>query len=249
MFEDAIFVFGSNEAGRHGKGAALAAVKNHGAVYGQGVGLQGRSYAIPTKAADLDVLPLEVIERYVDEFLAFAAQHPEMTFKVTRVGCGLAGHRDEDIFPLFKGAPDNCLLPGIWEAKRTGVQRLLIAGSRGYTDYAQLCGVVDEAISDWGLNSPVIVSGGARGADSLGERYAKEAGLEMIQFKAKWGELGRAAGIARNMDMAWYSTHVLVFWDGSSPGSRHMMGFAKESRLRTKMVVYQMGGLENAPKL
>lgn len=245
MFENAVFVFGSNEAGRHGKGAALSAVKSYGAIYGQGRGLQGRSYAIPTKAADLDVLPLEAVEGHVDEFLAFAKNNPEMTFKVSRVGCGLAGHRDEDIFPMFQDAPANCILPGIWEAKRTGVQRLLIAGSRGFTDYAHLCGVTEDAIADWGLKSPVIVSGGARGADSLGERFAKDYDLELAVFKAKWNELGRSAGIERNIEMAWYSTHVLVFWDGSSPGSRHMMGVARDARLRTKMSVYQMGGLES----
>lgn len=109
-----IFVFGSNLAGRHGKGAALAAVRQHGAVYGQGVGLQGRAYAIPTKDHKLRTLPLWVIETYVQEFLAFAAAHPELTFNVTRVGCGLAGYTEREIAPMFAGAPDNCRLPEGW---------------------------------------------------------------------------------------------------------------------------------------
>lgn len=109
-----IFVFGSNTAGRHGLGAALFARQNHGAVYGQGAGLQGSSYAIPTKDQDLRTLPLEVVAKYVKAFLEFARNHPELEFEVTRVGCGLAGYKDKDVGPLFSGAPDNCVLPDGW---------------------------------------------------------------------------------------------------------------------------------------
>lgn len=115
-----IFVFGSNLAGRHGLGAALFARQNHGAIMGQGAGLQGDSYAIPTKNHDLKTLPLEVVSKYVQVFLAFAGQHPELEFHVTRVGCGLAGYKDKDVAPLFVGAPDNCILPEGWGAKREG---------------------------------------------------------------------------------------------------------------------------------
>ena len=106
-----IFVFGSNLAGRHGKGAALFAVKNFGAIYGQGVGLQGSSYAIPTKDARIKPLPLETIKQYVDGFLTFARANPQMRFVVTAVGCGLAGYIPEQIAPMFKDAPPNCELP------------------------------------------------------------------------------------------------------------------------------------------
>jgi hypothetical protein len=106
-----IFVFGSNLAGRHGKGAALYARQHHGAVYGRGMGLQGNSYAIPTKDARLNSLPLDEIRRYVDEFKAFASAHPEMIFQVTAIGCGLAGYTPEKIAPLFREGPGNCILP------------------------------------------------------------------------------------------------------------------------------------------
>lgn len=111
-----IFVFGSNLSGRHGKGAALRAYQEHGAVYGQGVGLQGSSYAIPTKDEELNTLPLNKIQRYVDTFIKFAKLNPEMTFEVTRVGCGLAGYEDDDIAPMFTQAPSNCILPAGWRA-------------------------------------------------------------------------------------------------------------------------------------
>lgn len=109
-----IFVFGSNIAGRHGKGAALCARQEHGAIYGQGLGRQGNSYAIPTKDSNLRTLSLYDIGCYVRDFLVYAKTHPELTFEVTRIGCGLAGYMDCEIAPMFKDAPLNCNLPTGW---------------------------------------------------------------------------------------------------------------------------------------
>lgn len=94
-----IFVFGSNLQGFHGGGAARIARERFGAVTGRGVGLQGESYAIPTMQGGVDT-----IRPYVNEFIAFAKAHPELHFFVTRIGCGIAGFRDEEIAPLFKEA-------------------------------------------------------------------------------------------------------------------------------------------------
>ena len=108
-----IFVFGSNLAGAHGGGAAYLAYQRFGAVMGQGVGLQGQSYAIPTMQGGPDtILP------YVEEFIAFAKQHPELTFLVTKIGCGIAGFMPSEIAPLFAGAVEveNIYLPqDFWE--------------------------------------------------------------------------------------------------------------------------------------
>ncbi|MDO4932387.1 MAG: hypothetical protein Q4E63_07065 [Prevotellaceae bacterium] len=103
-----IFVFGSNLAGAHGGGAARVAFRQFGAVWGKGVGLQGKTYAIPTMQGGV-----ETIRPYVDEFIQFAKEHKEQTFLVTRIGCGIAGFKDEEIAPLFKEAEsiDNILLP------------------------------------------------------------------------------------------------------------------------------------------
>lgn len=109
-----IFVFGSNLAGRHGKGAALFAREHYDAKYGIGVGPTGRAYAIPTKGKVLEVLELDRIQKYVSEFLKYAEDHPELTFLVTRIGCGLAGYKDFQIAPMFKDAPANCKLPKEW---------------------------------------------------------------------------------------------------------------------------------------
>lgn len=106
-----IFVFGSNLQGMHGGGAARAAYNKFGAVWGQGVGLQGQSYGIPTMQGGV-----ETIRPYVDEFIAFAKAHKELTFLVTRIGCGIAGFKDEEISPLFETAHDleNVVLPEGW---------------------------------------------------------------------------------------------------------------------------------------
>ncbi|HTV60926.1 MAG TPA: hypothetical protein VMJ93_18780 [Verrucomicrobiae bacterium] len=109
-----IFVFGSNEAGIHGGGAAAFAVRKHGAIFGQGVGRQGNSYAIPTMDARISPLPLAQIARYVDAFLAFARAHPSDQFQVTAVGCGIAGFTHAEIAPLFSAAPENCLFDEAW---------------------------------------------------------------------------------------------------------------------------------------
>jgi len=109
-----IFVFGSNLAGRHGKGAALFARENYQAKQGVGRGPTGNSYAIPTKDIYLRPLPLGYIKAYVAEFLRYAANNPELEFEVTKIGCGLAGYFETDIKPFFVGATKNCRLPEGW---------------------------------------------------------------------------------------------------------------------------------------
>ena len=106
--ENEIFVFGSNLGGFHGGGAARVAMESFGAVWGQGVGLQGQSYAIPTMHGGVDV-----IKPYVDEFIAFAREHRDLKFLVTPIGCGIAGFTVEEIAPLFANAIDdeNIILP------------------------------------------------------------------------------------------------------------------------------------------
>ena len=106
-----IFVFGSNLAGRHGKGAALEARLRHGAIYGRGTGLQGNSYAIPTKNEQLKTRSLKDIELSVLIFKCFADRHPDMIFYVTPIGCGLAGYSPKDIAPFFRDSPENVVLP------------------------------------------------------------------------------------------------------------------------------------------
>jgi hypothetical protein len=111
----AIFVFGSNLAGRHGKGAALEARDAYGAQYGVGVGRTGNAYAIPTKDCSLNVLPLRTIKAFVTQFIEYAVLNPHLEFQVTDIGCGLAGYTPEQIAPMFKGAPSNCIFSSEFE--------------------------------------------------------------------------------------------------------------------------------------
>lgn len=106
----AVFVFGSNYAGRHGKGAALEAMRHWGAVYGCGEGRQGQSYAIPTKDERLQSLPLVRINAHVAAFLEHARITPGDSFLVTAIGCGLAGYEPRHIAPMFACAPENVFL-------------------------------------------------------------------------------------------------------------------------------------------
>jgi hypothetical protein len=111
--DNQIFVFGSNQGGRHGRGAAKTAL-GWGAIWGQGYGQQGKTYGIPTKDAAIKrTLSINEIKLYVDDFIHYATGRPELTFLVTEIGCGLAGYKPKDIAPLFQKAKDiqNIYLP------------------------------------------------------------------------------------------------------------------------------------------
>lgn len=113
LADNEIFVFGSNYAGRHGKGAALDALRKFGAISGQGTGLMGRSYGIATKDRNLKVLPLSTIQSQIRKLYEFASVNPQLRFIVTPVGCGLAGYKPSEIAPLFHfyKRPLNIVLP------------------------------------------------------------------------------------------------------------------------------------------
>lgn len=110
------FVFGSNKAGRHGKGAALHAKNNFGAVVGVGEGLTGTSYAIPTKGFSVEKLPLSDIDEAICRFISVAKSMPEDRFILTPVGTGLAGHSKKDIWSILarENLPPNVLLTSTW---------------------------------------------------------------------------------------------------------------------------------------
>jgi hypothetical protein len=112
---DKVFVFGSNQAGRHGAGAAAYAHKSLGAEWGVGEGPTGNSYAITTKDTHINSLPVSKVRQAVDRFIMYANENPEINFQVTRIGCGLAGFTDETIAPMFVDAPNNCEFDSAWK--------------------------------------------------------------------------------------------------------------------------------------
>lgn len=235
-----IFVFGSNLAGRHGAGAAKKALIAHGAIYGNGVGPQGQSYAIPTKGHQLQVLDLPLITSYVYGFIKYAKQHPELTFNVTRIGCGLAGYTDAQIAPMFRDAPDNCKLPQGWRSPMKEF-KLIVAGGRDFNDRDLMVRELNDLCDTGGpyanyhLN---IVSGMARGADALGHSLAKENHIPVYEFSADWDKHGKRAGFIRNEAMGRFADALIAFWDGESRGTSHMISFMQSLKKPVHIVRY-----------
>lgn len=116
--------------------------------------------------------------------------------------------------------------------------RLIVAGTRTFRDYILLRNKLDQLLSN--INEPVtIISGAAPGADTLGEQYAKQKGYSIKRFVANWKTLGKKAGFVRNEEMAKEATHCVVFWDGKSKGTKHMIDLAKQYKLHIRIVHYQ----------
>lgn len=115
--------------------------------------------------------------------------------------------------------------------------RVIIAGSRGFTDYSLLCQKMDHFLSQT-KGQITVVCGGARGADSLGEKYAQERGYEVAKYPAEWERYGKSAGYRRNAAMAENADALVAFWDQKSPGTRHMINLAKEKGLKVRLVIY-----------
>lgn len=236
------FVFGSNDRGRHGAGAAATAKKYFGAIEGVGEGLRGNSYAIPTKDQSLNTKHLSDIQKSVDTFLETAAMFSDTQFMVTRFGCGLAGLSDGQIANLFadRELPKNVLLPGVW-LKLLNVafpNRIIIAGGRDFSDYPSLVKTCYTKLKTF--KHYEIVSGGANGADKLGEWFAEQVGRDVTVFPAAWSELGKSAGPLRNAAMSWYSTHLIAFWDGKSTGTQNMIKTAERDGLLTAVIRYHI---------
>jgi len=116
------------------------------------------------------------------------------------------------------------------------MMRVIVAGTRTFKDYELLRSKLDEFLKD--IEDIEIVSGSARGADALGERYAKEKGYKITRFPADWNRFGKSAGYIRNKEMAKYSTNCIVFWDGKSKGTKHMIDLAKKHELKLKVILF-----------
>ena len=120
--------------------------------------------------------------------------------------------------------------------------KVIIAGTRDFNDYAFLKKNVDYFLQGINPNNEEIeiVSGNARGADKLGERYAKEYNLPVKLFPANWDKYGKRAGYLRNQEMANYADVLIAFWDEKSKGTKHMIDIAKKQDLTVIVVGYEL---------
>lgn len=116
--------------------------------------------------------------------------------------------------------------------------KLIVAGGRDFKDYQLLKKTLDFYLQNTDNTNIELVSGKARGADSLGEQYAEENNIKVVEFPADWDGLGRSAGHIRNAQMRDYSTHLIAFWDGNSKGTAGMINIAKRANLKVVVIKY-----------
>lgn len=118
--------------------------------------------------------------------------------------------------------------------------KVIIAGSRGFSNYKLLKEQCNKYLRDKRQNSNIVViSGNARGADTLGEKYAKEEGFDLEIYPAQWDKYGKSAGFRRNEQMAKIADALIAFWDGKSHGTKHMIDIMNEKNLQVKVVEYE----------
>lgn len=222
-----VFCFGSNLAGIHGKGAALDAAKWYGAQRGVGRGMTGQAYALPTKFAAHVPLPIDAILAEIETFIRFASTRPEELFMVTRIACGLAGHSNQEnlVAKAFLKAPQNCLLPGAWEAiRRPDMTRLYVALPHGFDDYPWLTEKLDFYLGNRAVAGIEIVM--LDGQNALPVRYALERGFPVMRLSSDDArQASDASGLARRR-LLWYCTHLLVVGDALSV---HREGYVQEA--------------------
>jgi hypothetical protein len=122
--------------------------------------------------------------------------------------------------------------------------KVIIAGGRYFDNYELLSTKCDKILQN--QDDVIIISGGAKGADSLGEKYAKERGYKLEIFPAKWDEHGKKAGIMRNVEMADNANSLIAFWDGNSRGTKHMVETATNKGLSVRVIKYKKGVGDNS---
>lgn len=230
--DQAIFVFGSNLAGRHGKGAALEALNNYGAKLGVGEGPSGRSYGIPTKDAQIRSRTLTEIRPAVAKFLTYAQDNPKLWFQVTRVGCVLAGFKDEQIAPLFQHHTPNVLLPGLWRKiiNPNARDQLIVVGNVTPTDKPRSLAALNHAHKHANFGSLLINDNDDMAA--LLKEWAIEKNVQIENFNPRPNRWGHNALTRQQRQLCWQGTHLIVLQSTPDTHLEIFAGQAKNERLK-----------------
>jgi hypothetical protein len=233
----AIFVFGSNFAGRHDTGSSDIAYKYYGAKMGVRQGITGEAYALPIENAQGQQLSLYEINQAVNKFISYAYSNRDRFFQVTRIGCGLNGYSDEQIAPLFERAPANVLLPGKWILllNRLVRARLVVTGSLSVTSPNVVTKILEEKTAPWGRRFEVITPH-TSGVAVFAEKWARHNDLPTTPFTADYERFGIEADYILNQQMAWYGTIVINFSDTSEDLTSNMTYIAKRDGLKTLVI-------------
>lgn len=223
-----VFVFGSNERGAHGAGAAKHAAIYEGAIKGRGVGYQGNSYAIPTKDRSITTISLAAISVYVKEFVDFAVGHPLLNFNVTRIGCGLAGYNDDQIAPLFHEAINqykhpitNISLPRTWDIDKGTTSTIFCNTSLSIDEILKkIDDIVNQDTVVDGFKPLDFISGTHGGLNQYGEQYCIEQGYEFTRLPSWIERYTQSAFQVRNNELIRSINHMYSIWDTKTQWTR-----------------------------
>jgi hypothetical protein len=214
-----VFVFGSSIAGKHVGDTAAHALKFHGAQMEQWNGPTGNTYALPFRSSDLRLLPLDVIGTYVRDFLRYAAEHPEVTFSITRFGCGEEMYQDAVMAELFRDAPRNCQLPGIWARSLDPSMpvRLLISDPAAYMKTREwqrkLFKYLSRNAALWEASAVELVSSGLALSVVANDVAARNLGLRHCIVSCNQDYYRELTPYAAELKAIWFSTHLLCISD------------------------------------
>lgn len=259
--QKSVFVFASSMSGELKSSSARYAARLHGAIPGTPEGLllaedAPAAYALPLLNQEGQPLPFDWMARAVESLFAFAQERGDLMFQVPRLDLDVRLPEGQEIASLFDQAPENFLLSGLWHVRtHPGDHRLIVAGSRqigaprktktaaeAELDRARVqfereavFASLDRLTANL-AGRIEVVSGMAAGPDTLGGEWAAARGHSVQPLPAQWNLYGKSAGMLRNSQMAWYSTHLVAFWDRTSRGTQHMIQDARRNGLAVRVV-------------
>ncbi|MBI2803336.1 MAG: hypothetical protein HYX63_24225 [Gammaproteobacteria bacterium] len=214
-----VFVFGTNVAGVHDEGTAVAATRFHGATAGVWNGMAGNSYAIPYRSSDRKLLGAKHLSEYVATFLEFAKSHPATIFRVARFGCEKDAYLDRDMAPLFRNAPSNCAIPALWQREigRLDTSNIIIydplirlANAEWRTHLKAYLAI---NLPLWGTEKYQLLSiSNTRGVSAI-PQTAEEYGCKYREIKANKAYYKEHTEQASEMLTVWHGTHLINITD------------------------------------